>query len=173
MCTVLYIKVTLCSCLDPTFCYFKFMLSYPYVITTCFCFLFNNRSESPSQAFLIILNWLSIILKRLSPSYWGKIYLAYDNLCVMLMAWKLWKRLRLSQHLLTKCGQPLTRLLTVDISGTTRTLTAKRNMIQSSSRNNCQAWTQWQQNRHLSGWLASKKFYVLCQKLIIFFSCIE
>lgn len=173
MCTVLYIKVTLCSCLDPTFCYFKFTLSYPYVITTCFCFLFNNRSESPSQAFLIILNWLSIILKRLSPSYWGKIYLAYDNLCVMLMAWKLWKRLRLSQHLLTKCGQPWTRLLTVDISGTTRTLTAKRNIIQSSSRNNCQAWTQWQQNRHLSGWLASKKFYVLCRKLIIFFSCIE
>ncbi|PFX25307.1 hypothetical protein AWC38_SpisGene10081 [Stylophora pistillata] len=35
------------------------------------------RSESPSQAFLIIINWLLIVLKDFSPSSWGDIYLAY------------------------------------------------------------------------------------------------
>ena len=44
-------------------------------------FFFHDRSESPSQAFLIILNWLFVILKGISPTSWGGIYIAYDNMC--------------------------------------------------------------------------------------------
>ncbi|KAL9966282.1 hypothetical protein ACROYT_G024334 [Oculina patagonica] len=39
------------------------------------------RSESPSQAFLIMLNWLIVVLKGLDPSTWCQLYLAYDNMC--------------------------------------------------------------------------------------------
>ena len=48
---------------------------------TILAFSALDRSESPSQAFLIIINWLLVILKQLSPSSWGHIFLAYDNMC--------------------------------------------------------------------------------------------
>lgn len=79
------------------------------------------------------------------------------TICVLLMAWKLHRSLYLCQHLLTECGLQLTRLLTAYTSKTTRTLIVKGNMIQPSSRNNYQIWTQWQQSWHLFGRLVSKK----------------
>ena len=39
------------------------------------------RSESPSQVFIIVLSWLFTILRCINPLNWGKIYLAYDNMC--------------------------------------------------------------------------------------------
>ncbi|XP_022108991.1 uncharacterized protein LOC110989145 isoform X2 [Acanthaster planci] len=39
------------------------------------------RSESPSQVFLILLAWLAIHLKGISPTEWGKLSLVYDNMC--------------------------------------------------------------------------------------------
>ena len=39
------------------------------------------RSESPSQAFLIMLNWLVVILKSVNPAHWSDIVLSYDNMC--------------------------------------------------------------------------------------------
>lgn len=39
------------------------------------------RSESPSQVFLIVIQWLVHILKDVPQSEWHHIVLAYDNMC--------------------------------------------------------------------------------------------
>jgi hypothetical protein len=38
-------------------------------------------SESPSQAFLIVLNWMLSTLQNIPERNWGDIFLAYDNMC--------------------------------------------------------------------------------------------
>lgn len=44
---------------------------------------FHNfyRSESPSQAFMIILTWLLETLKDIPPKNWQDIVVSYDNMC--------------------------------------------------------------------------------------------
>lgn len=44
-------------------------------------FYFLDRSESPSQVFIIVLSWLFTILKCMNPLNWGGVFLAYDNMC--------------------------------------------------------------------------------------------
>ena len=44
-------------------------------------FYFLDRSESPSQVFIIVLSWLFTILKYMNPLNWGGVFLAYDNMC--------------------------------------------------------------------------------------------
>ena len=54
--------------------------------------VFTNRSESPSQVFLILLQWLLSLVKTLGgPSNLPAITVAYDNICnieKMRIAWK-------------------------------------------------------------------------------------
>ena len=52
-------------------------------LTQCmvWCYYFPCRSESPSQVFLITIQWLLSILKNLPESEWEKTVLAYDNMC--------------------------------------------------------------------------------------------
>lgn len=39
------------------------------------------RSESPSQAFMIILAWLLETLKDIPTHMWGDVVVSYDNMC--------------------------------------------------------------------------------------------
>ena len=41
--------------------------------------IFFHRSESPSQAFIITLVWLSIELKDIPPDKWSEVVISYDN----------------------------------------------------------------------------------------------
>ena len=41
----------------------------------------TDRSESPSQAFMIILTWLLETLKKIPVSQWGEVVVSYDNMC--------------------------------------------------------------------------------------------
>ena len=52
-----------------------------HVVFTVMFFLFQNRSESPSQVFTIIIKWLFNILKHLPESKWPEVILCYDNMC--------------------------------------------------------------------------------------------
>ena len=45
------------------------------------CQHFTCRSESPSQGFLIAIQWLFHVLKNVPESEWGQTVLAYDNIC--------------------------------------------------------------------------------------------
>ena len=42
---------------------------------------FLHRSESPSQAFMIILTWLLETLKHIPPAQWSDVVVSYDNMC--------------------------------------------------------------------------------------------
>ena len=42
---------------------------------------FKFRSESPSQAFLIVISWLYVVLQKIPDSEWGDVVLFYDNMC--------------------------------------------------------------------------------------------
>jgi hypothetical protein len=43
--------------------------------------LFLDRSESPSQVFLIVITWLYNVLKGIPVNLWGNVVVVYDNMC--------------------------------------------------------------------------------------------
>lgn len=52
-----------------------------YLILLLTFFYISVRSESPSQAFLFLLEWMLAILKDIPDGQWGDIFIAYDNMC--------------------------------------------------------------------------------------------
>ena len=59
------------------------LTSIPSFIFCMYCFiqLFVYRSESPSQVFLILVNWLLSLKKTTSLTSNSSVILAYDNMC--------------------------------------------------------------------------------------------
>ena len=53
-------------------------ISYDYCVYTC---ALTDRSESPSQAFLVVILWLYQTLQKIPVSEWGDVVLSYDNMC--------------------------------------------------------------------------------------------
>ena len=47
-------------------------------IALCIIEHFFHRSESPSQAFIITLVWLSIVLKDIPPDKWSEVVISYN-----------------------------------------------------------------------------------------------
>ena len=43
--------------------------------------LFLSRSESPSQVFVIVVEWLYEVLQHLPEDKWEQLVIAYDNMC--------------------------------------------------------------------------------------------
>lgn len=43
--------------------------------------IFVRRSESPSQVFIFLVNFLRRKLENISPDEWSEIFVAYDNIC--------------------------------------------------------------------------------------------
>lgn len=43
--------------------------------------IFLERSESLSKVFIIVLSWLITISKHINPLNWGRVFLAYGNMC--------------------------------------------------------------------------------------------
>ena len=54
---------------------------HTYVCTIFYQTHLLCRSESPSQVFIITLQWLIGVLNSIPESEWGGIILAYDNMC--------------------------------------------------------------------------------------------
>ena len=57
------------------------MRKYKHTCTMSTSLHFTCRSESPSQVFLIAIQWLFHVLKNVPESEWGQTVLAYDNMC--------------------------------------------------------------------------------------------
>lgn len=62
------------------------IFSYTIAITLCCMHKINHklhvcRSESPSQAFLIVISWLYEVLQHIPESQWVDVVLFYDNMC--------------------------------------------------------------------------------------------
>lgn len=54
------------------------MFSYPELNHNHF---FLSRSESPSQVFVIVVEWLYEVLQHLPEDKWEQLVIAYDNMC--------------------------------------------------------------------------------------------
>ena len=42
---------------------------------------FQHRSESPSQVFAIVIQWLMTLLENVPQQNWSEVIVSYDNMC--------------------------------------------------------------------------------------------
>lgn len=151
------------------------------------------RSESPSQVFVIVIQWLLRILENVPVQEWSDVVISYDNMCHL-------DSMRVAQNPLP-LPQPydhmwlsvtkvhlhnvysvskmmfllIYRLLMISISKTTKMKSAVLSMHLAKSKNwmIIKAWILWVQSKYLHGCHAINAFCVQCQKLITFFTCIN
>lgn len=57
-----------------------------YLWSKCWCSFgghYHSRSESPGQVFVFLLAWLYLTVRDIPVTSWGKLWLAYDNMCAL------------------------------------------------------------------------------------------
>ena len=131
-------------------------------------FYFLDRSESPSQVFIIVLSWLFTILKCMNPLNWGGVFLAYDNMCHL-------DGLKAAENPLPwaapwdRAWMFIQKMIdSLDIRNH-KDQSCKESYNQPTWKKNSLMATLWLLSKHLCGCHTLRKFYVPCQKSTIYF----